>query len=83
LHLPIGLKPLVVGGRRAWSALLSEGTTPHLNKGDNGKTIVRLQLALRSAGFANGPTTAAQGPQVVTGNKEPGLILCRLWPLAV
>ena len=53
----IGLNPLAVGGRRAWSALLARGTTPHLEKGDHGKAVVRLQLALRSAGFAKIPTT--------------------------
>jgi cell wall-associated NlpC family hydrolase len=31
----IGLDPLAVGGRRAWSALLSQGTTPHLKKGEH------------------------------------------------
>ncbi len=58
----IGLNPLLVGGRRAWSALLSRGTTPHLQQGDNGKSVLRLQLALRSAGFAKIPTTARYGP---------------------
>jgi cell wall-associated NlpC family hydrolase len=53
----VGLSPLHVGGRRAWSALLSRGSTPHLNTGDKGKNVVRLQLALRSAGFAKVPTT--------------------------
>ena len=53
----IGLQPILVGGRRAWSALLSRGTTPHLEVGDEGKNVVRLQLALRSAGFAKIPTT--------------------------
>jgi cell wall-associated NlpC family hydrolase len=57
----IGLKPLGVGGRRAWSALLSRGTTPHLNAGDEGKKVVRLQLALRSAGFTKVPTTGRYG----------------------
>jgi cell wall-associated NlpC family hydrolase len=57
----IGLKPLVVGGRRAWSALLARGTTPHLGRGDHGKDVVRLQLALRSAGFAKVPTTGRYG----------------------
>ena len=52
----IGLNPLTFGGRRAWSALLSQGTTPHLRKGDHGKAVVRLQLALRSAGFVKVPT---------------------------
>ena len=51
----IGLKPLVVGGRRAWSALLSQGTRPHLQKGDESKSVIRLQLALRSAGCTRAP----------------------------
>ncbi|HJY44024.1 MAG TPA: NlpC/P60 family protein [Propionibacteriaceae bacterium] len=51
----IGLDPLTVGGRRAWSALLSQGTTPHLKKGEHGRAVVRLQLALRSAGFVKVP----------------------------
>jgi cell wall-associated NlpC family hydrolase len=32
-------------------------TTPHLEVGDKGKNVVRLQLALRSAGFVKIPTT--------------------------
>ncbi len=51
----IGLNPLTVGGRRAWSPLLSQGTTPHLRKGEHGRAVVRLQLALRSAGFVKVP----------------------------
>jgi cell wall-associated NlpC family hydrolase len=61
----IGLKPLVVGGRRAWSALLSQGTRPHLQKGDEGKSVIRLQLALRSAGFVKMPTTGRYGTRTV------------------
>jgi len=57
----VGLNPLLVGGRRAWSALLSRGTTPHLQTGDKGKNVLRLQLALRSAGFAKIPTTGRYG----------------------
>ena len=57
----IGLNPLLVGGRRAWSALLSRGTTPHLQAGDKGKNVLRLQLALRSAGFAKIPTKGRYG----------------------
>jgi hypothetical protein len=62
----IGLNPLLVGGRRAWSALLSSGPTPHLKVGDQGKSVVRLQLALRSAGFAKIPTTGRYGAGTVT-----------------
>jgi cell wall-associated NlpC family hydrolase len=47
----IGLKPLTVGGERAWSALLSRGTTPALKSGDKGDDVVRLQLGVRAAGF--------------------------------
>jgi hypothetical protein len=61
----IGLSPLLVGGRRAWSALLSRGPTPHLNAGDKGKNVVRLQLALRSAGFAKVPPTGRYGTATV------------------
>jgi cell wall-associated NlpC family hydrolase len=61
----IGLSPLLVGGRRAWSALLSRGSTPHLNAGEEGKNVVRLQLALRSAGFAEVPTTGRYGTATV------------------
>ena len=57
----VGLNPLLVGGRRAWSALLSRGTTPHLQAGDKGKNVLRLQLALRSAGFAKIPTKGRYG----------------------
>jgi cell wall-associated NlpC family hydrolase len=57
----IGLNPLLVGGRRAWSALLSRGTTPHLQAGDKGKSVLRLQLALRSAGFAKIPIEGRYG----------------------
>jgi cell wall-associated NlpC family hydrolase len=53
----IDLKPLLVGGRRAWSTLLARGTTPYLARGDHGKDVLRLQLALRSAGFVKMPTT--------------------------
>jgi cell wall-associated NlpC family hydrolase len=62
----IGLNPLLIGGRRAWSALLSRGPTPHLKEGDNGKSVIRLQLALRSAGFAKIPTTGRYGARTVT-----------------
>jgi cell wall-associated NlpC family hydrolase len=51
----IGLYPVTVGGRRAWSALLSRGPTPYLKKGDHGRSVTRLQLSLRSAGFAKVP----------------------------
>jgi cell wall-associated NlpC family hydrolase len=61
----IGLQPILVGGRRAWSALLSRGTTPHLEVGDEGKNVVRLQLALRSAGFAKIPTTGKYSASTV------------------
>jgi cell wall-associated NlpC family hydrolase len=61
----IGRNPLPIGGRRAWSALLSRGTTPHLEKGDNGKNVLRLQLAVRSAGFAKIPTTGRYGAATV------------------
>lgn len=57
----IGLNPLLVGGRRAWSALLSRGTTPHLQAGAKGKKVLGLQLAPRSAGFSTIPITGRYG----------------------
>ena len=61
----IGLSPVVVAGRRTWSALLSRGPTPYLNIGDRGKSVLRLQLALRSAGFAKVPVTGRYGAGTV------------------
>ena len=84
----IGLNPLAVGGRRAWSALLARGTTPHLEKGDHGKAVVRLQLALRSAGFAKIPTTGRYNAATVAVVKsiqksrhlrQTGAVNARFW----
>jgi cell wall-associated NlpC family hydrolase len=57
----LGLSQVAVAGRRTWSALLSHGARPHLNAGDKGKHVVRLQLALRSAGFGTVPATGRYG----------------------
>lgn len=65
----IGLSQVAVAGRRTWSALLSRGTRPHLNVGDKGKHVVRLQLALRSAGFAKVPVTGRYGTRTVAAVK--------------
>jgi hypothetical protein len=86
----IGLNPLAVVGRRAWSALLARGTTPHLEKGDHGKAVVRLELAMRSAGFAKIPTTGRYNAATVAAvphrqedlqvrpqKWRPGLLLSR------
>ncbi|WP_375423576.1 C40 family peptidase [uncultured Friedmanniella sp.] len=47
----VGLHAKKVGGRRAWSALLSRGTTPALHRGDKGADVLRLQRTLQSLGW--------------------------------
>ena len=47
----VGLKATRVGDRRAWSALLSRGTTPALHKGDEGGNVLRLQRSLQALGW--------------------------------
>ena len=66
----IGLKPLKSGGRRAWSALLSRGETPELKSGAKGADVVRLQLALRAAGYSKVPTNGTFGKSTVTAVKS-------------
>ena len=84
----IGLKPLKVGGRRAWSALLSRGETPELKSGAKGADVVRLQLALRAAGYSKVPTNGTFGKATVTvvksaqkrrGLKQTGVVTADLW----
>ena len=84
----VGLKPLKVGGRRAWSALLSRGETPQLKSGAKGADVVRLQLALRAAGYSKVPTTGTFGKATVTvvksaqqrrGLKQTGVVDAGLW----
>jgi len=84
----IGLKPLKVGGRRAWSALLAQGETPDLKSGAKGADVVRLQLALRAAGYSKVPTNGTFGKATVTivksaqkrrGLKPTGAVTAGLW----
>ncbi len=84
----IGLKPLKSGGRRAWSALLSRGETPELKSGAKGADVVRLQLALRAAGYSKVPTNGTFGKSTVTAVKsaqkrrdlkQTGVVTAGLW----
>ena len=65
----VGLKALPVAGRRAWSALLAQGTTPALAKGDQGDDVVRLQQSLRAAGYSKVTDTATVDAATVTAVK--------------
>lgn len=53
----VGLDGLRVIGRRGWSALISQGSTPTLKAGADGAHVLRAQLALRSGGYRATPTT--------------------------
>jgi cell wall-associated NlpC family hydrolase len=83
----VGLSPLTVGGARAWTALLSRGTTPALKSGDKGADVVRLQLSLRAAGFtvpAAGSFDAATAKVVRAAQKsrhltQTGTASASLW----
>ena len=68
--------------------LLARGTTPRLEQGDHGKAVVRLQLALRSAGFAKMPTTGRYNAATVAVVKmiqksrhlrQTGAVNARFW----
>ncbi|MCW2811970.1 MAG: hypothetical protein JWP61_2428 [Friedmanniella sp.] len=48
----VGLRRLPVAGHRAWSALLSRGSTPTLHSGARGADVKRLQVSIRSAGYS-------------------------------
>ena len=65
----IGLSAIPVAGQRAWSALLAQGTTPELVKGDKGDDVVRLQQSLRAAGYAKVADTATVDAATVTAVK--------------
>jgi cell wall-associated NlpC family hydrolase len=57
-----GLKVTGNVNKRTWVALISQGSTPKLSKGDSGSSVVRLQLALSAAG-KNVPDTGYYGDQ--------------------
>jgi cell wall-associated NlpC family hydrolase len=47
----IGLNPLRIAGRLPWAALLSRGSTPTLERGDRGASVLRLQTSLQALGW--------------------------------
>ena len=84
----VGLSPLKVAGPRPWSALLSQGSRPLLERGDKGADVLRLQRSLRALGYTKvtltstfGPYTAAavKSAQKKRGLKQSGKTTNALW----
>lgn len=84
----VGLSPLTVAGPRPWSALLSQGSRPLLERGDKGADVLRLQRSLRALGYTKvtltstfGPHTAAavKSAQKKRGLKQSGKTTNALW----
>ena len=66
----IGLNPLKVAGPRPWSALLSRGSRPLLERGDSGAHVLRLQRSLRSLGYTKVTLTSTFGPNTESAVKS-------------
>ena len=66
----IGLNPLKVAGPRPWSALLSRGSRPLLERGDAGANVLRLQRSLRSLGYTKVTLTSTFGPNTESAVKS-------------
>ncbi len=84
----IGLSPLKVGGRKAWTALLSQGATTTLKPGAKSADVTRLQYALRAAGYHKVPTSGSLDKATVTivkiaqkrrGLKQTGVVNSAFW----
>ena len=84
----VGLNPLKVAGPRPWSALLSRGSRPVLERGDSGASVLRLQRSLRSLGYTSvalnstfGSTTVAavKSAQKKRGLRQTGKTSKALW----
>jgi cell wall-associated NlpC family hydrolase len=84
----VGLSPLKVAGPRPWSALLSQGSRPLLERGDKGANVLRLQRSLRALGYTKvtltsyyGANTAAavKSAQKKRGQKQTGKATTALW----
>jgi cell wall-associated NlpC family hydrolase len=84
----VGLNPLKVAGPRPWSALLSRGSQPVLERGDSGASVLRLQRSLRSLGYTNvslnsnfgaSTVTAVKSAQKKRGLKQTGRTSKALW----
>lgn len=84
----IGLNPLTVAGPRPWSALLSQGSRPVLERGDKNANVLRLQRSLRALGYTKvtltsyfGTNTAAavKSAQKNRGQRQTGKTTAALW----
>ncbi len=83
----VGLSPIRVGGKRAWSALLSRGSTPALRTGSKGEAVLRLQLSLRAAGisapasgsFGSSTAKAVKAAQKAQHLRQTGVVNDALW----
>ena len=66
----VGLNPLKVAGPRPWSALLSRGSRPVLERGDSGASVLRLQRSLRSLGYTRVALNSTFGASTVAAVKS-------------
>jgi cell wall-associated NlpC family hydrolase len=86
----VGLKQSGVVNDPTWIALIAYGSKPTLSVGDRGVHVVRLQRALRAAGYKTltgtgyyGPITSTAVKKVQRGNgfKATGVVGPRFWTL--
>jgi cell wall-associated NlpC family hydrolase len=86
----VGLKPTGVVKRATWVALIAAGPRPTLRTGDRGASVVRLQRALRAAGYKTltgtgyfGPLTSTAVKAVQRGNgfKATAVVGPKFWKL--
>jgi cell wall-associated NlpC family hydrolase len=86
----VGLKQTGVVNDPTWIALIAYGSKPTLSTGDRGVHVVRLQRALRAAGYKTltgtgyyGPLTVAAVKKVQRGNgfKATGAVGPKFWSL--
>jgi cell wall-associated NlpC family hydrolase len=84
----VGLSPLTVAGPRPWSALLSQGSRPVLQRGDRGASVLRLQRSLRALGYTkvtltsyygDYTTAAVKSAQKKRGQAQTGRTTAALW----
>jgi cell wall-associated NlpC family hydrolase len=84
----VGLSPLKVAGPRPWSALLSQGSRPLLERGDKGAAVLRLQRSLRALGYTKVPLNSSYGSSTVSavksaqkkrGQKQTGKATTAVW----
>lgn len=76
-----------VVGRRTWTALLAQGSTPSLRRGSRGSNVTRLQQALRASGqqlaadgiFGSGTDSAVRAYQKRTQQSADGIVGRKTW----